>query len=46
MDIDIIYPKQLFGDFYKSIKQYRCIFFGIPIIAGLLMTLLIGRDER
>ena len=46
MDIDIIYPKQLFRDFYKSIKQYRCIFFGIPIIVGLLMTLLIGSDNK
>lgn len=46
MDINIIYPKLLFLDFYKSIKPYRFIFLGIPIIVGLLMTLLIGKDNR
>lgn len=45
MNMDIICPKQLFGDFYKSIKQYRLVFFGIPIVVGLLM-LLIGDEKK
>lgn len=46
IDLEIIYPKQLFKDFYQSIKNYKLIFFIFPVIAGIVMTLLIGKEQK
>jgi len=46
IDIDIIYPKKLFVDFYQSIKGYKCVFFGIPVLVGLFVDFFIEKGQK
>ena len=46
IDINIIYPKRLFVDFYRSIKDYKTVFFIVPILIGMFMALLIDDSQK
>ena len=46
IDINIIYPKRLFVDFYRSIKDYKTVFFIVPILIGMFMAFLIDDSQK
>lgn len=46
IDISIIYPKRLFVDFYRSIKDYKTVFFFVPILIGMFMAFLIDDSQK
>lgn len=41
MDVDIISPKLLLKDFFKSIEGYKGLFFVVPIAIGIVMCLFL-----
>lgn len=46
IDISIIYPKRLFVDFYRSIKDYKTVFFFVPILIGMFSNHLLLHIAR
>lgn len=46
IDIGIIYPKRLFVDFYRSIKDYKIVFLIFPIVVGIVMTFFIDGKQK
>lgn len=46
MDVDIISPKQLLKDFFKSIEGYKVLFFFIPIAIGIIMCLFLKGENK
>ena len=45
MDVDIISPKLLLKDFFKSIEGYKGLFFVVPIAIGIVMCLFLKGEN-
>lgn len=46
MDVDIISPKLLLKDFFKSIEGYKGLFFVVPIAIGIVMCLFLKGENK